>query len=222
MMANDKLKLMIVDDEAPARIRLREILAEQDDWEVVAEAANGQQALDLCNEQQPDVALLDIRMPGMDGLELAAHLDKLERPPAIIFITAYDEYAVQAFETLAVGYLLKPVRRAKLQNTLEKALQSGRIPVQALQQANPAFGARRNITVTQSGNIRLIEVSRVIAFHADQKYVRMVHTSNNMVEESLISESLKELEQEFQDEFVRVHRSSLVRVDAVEDLTRDA
>ncbi|MGI9309268.1 MAG: LytR/AlgR family response regulator transcription factor, partial [Gammaproteobacteria bacterium] len=121
MMANGKLKLLIVDDEAPARIRLREIVTATDAWDVVAEAANGHDALTLCAEHTPDVALLDIRMPGMDGIELAGHLAGLERPPAIIFATAYDEYAIKAFETHAVGYLLKPVRREKLLRALEHA-----------------------------------------------------------------------------------------------------
>jgi two-component system response regulator AlgR len=115
------MKLLIVDDEAPARDRLRRLLGEIDDCEIVAEAGNGEEALSCCSEWQPDIVLLDVRMPGLSGIEVARHIDSLEDPPAVIFTTAYDQYAVEAFETEAVGYLLKPVRKEKLAHALRHA-----------------------------------------------------------------------------------------------------
>src|SRR5918994_1784247 len=115
------MKLIIVDDEPPARERLRRLLAEIEDCEVVAEAGNGEEALSRCGELRPDVVLLDVRMPGLSGIQIARHIDTLEDPPAVIFTTAYDQYAVEAFETEAVGYLLKPVRKEKLAHALRHA-----------------------------------------------------------------------------------------------------
>ena len=116
-----KLRALIVDDEAPARERLRRLLEELGDVEVVGEATNGAEALDRCAALDPDVVLLDVRMPGMDGIEAARHLGALDEPPAVIFTTAYDEYALAAFESQAVGYLLKPVRREKLARAMRHA-----------------------------------------------------------------------------------------------------
>src|SRR5215204_4397634 len=115
------MKLLIVDDEPPARERLRRLLAEIEDCEVVAEAGNGEEALSRCGELRPDVVLLDVRMPGLSGIQIARHIDTLEDPPAVIFTTAYDQYAVEAFETEAIGYLLKPVRKEKLAHALRHA-----------------------------------------------------------------------------------------------------
>ena len=115
------MNLLIVDDEAPARDRLRRLLEEIGDCEIVAEAGNGEEALAYCSELQPDIVLLDVRMPGLSGIEVARHIDTLEDPPAVIFTTAYDQYAVEAFETEAVGYLLKPVRKEKLAHALRHA-----------------------------------------------------------------------------------------------------
>ncbi|MEL7187036.1 MAG: response regulator, partial [Pseudomonadota bacterium] len=107
------MKVLIVDDEQPARDRLRTILEDEDGFDVVGEARNGQEALVECERLAPDVILLDIRMPGLDGIETAHHLNALASSPAVVFTTAYDEYAVDAFEARAIGYVLKPVRRAK-------------------------------------------------------------------------------------------------------------
>ena len=111
------MKVLVVDDEAPARERLRRMLDGIDNCVVCGEAATGQEALHGAEQHQPDVMLMDIRMPGMDGLEAARHLLVLEQPPAVIFTTAYSNYAIEAFEAHAVDYLLKPVLRAR-----EKAL----------------------------------------------------------------------------------------------------
>ncbi len=216
-MPAGNLTVLIVDDEAPARSRLREMVCNIGGWRVVAEAANGREALDGVAEHSPDVVLLDIRMPGMDGVEVAGHLCTLPVPPAVVFTTAYDEYAVSAFEANAVGYLLKPVRRERLLTALERAARITRWQLADLANTAPELCARQNIAVCAGGDIRLISTDQVLCFRADQKYVRMVHTGG----EDLIDEPLKELEEEFMADFVRIHRNSLVRIAVIEELCRD-
>ena len=174
------------------------MLTDMGGWRVVGEAVNGCDAIELCQDHSPDVVLLDIRMPGMDGLEVATHLCQLEAPPAVIFTTAYDEYAVTAFETYAVGYLLKPVRRERLLRALEHAARLGQMKLAQLAQAELGNVSRKRIPVTQAGKLQLIPSEQVIAFRADHKYV-----------------PLKDLEEEFAHEFVRVHRNSLVRASRI-------
>jgi len=221
-MRAGQLKLLIVDDELPARSRMREMVADTGGWTVIGEAANGKEALSACEQDAPDVVLLDIRMPEMDGIELASHLSHLTIPPAVIFTTAYDEYAVKAFDTHAVAYLLKPVRRERLLKALEHAARLTRMQMTTLTMDNPELGGRKNIPVSLSGKISLVSVDNVISFHADQKYVRMVHRSSRaLLRESLIDEPLKSLEAEFSEDFVRIHRNSLVRTKAIKSLQRD-
>jgi len=212
-MADGNLRLLIVDDEAPARERLRAMLDEFGGWSVVGEADTGPAALELAATQSPDVVLLDIRMPGMDGLEVARHLADAPQPAAVVFTTAYDEYAVNAFETNAVSYLLKPVRRERLLRALERAARTRR--VQALAAAADSRG-RSVITISRHGNLHRVPVTAVRLFRAEQKYVCMEHEQGA----DLIDESLKALEEEFIADFVRVHRQYLVRVDHIRRLQR--
>jgi len=216
-VAKGDLEVLIVDDEGPARARLRAMVESIGGWQVAAEAANGHEALALIENTTVDVVLLDIRMPGMDGVEVASHLSAMAVPPAVVFTTAYDEYAVQAFDQNAVGYLLKPVRQERLLQALERAARLHRWQLNDLVNTAPELCARQNIAVTSGGTIKLIPLPAVISFHADQKYVRMVHADG----EALIDESLKSLEDEFAHDFVRVHRNSLVRMAAIEELSRD-
>jgi two-component system response regulator AlgR len=220
-MRNGLHTVLIADDEAPARSRLREMLADIGGWSVAGEAANGADVLHQCQQQLPDVVLLDIRMPGMDGLETAAHLARLPVPPAVVFTTAYDEYAVHAFDAQALGYLLKPVRRERLLRALEHAARINRLQVEALGRDNPELAARQNIPVTKFGNVNLVPLSNVLAFIAEQKYVRLLHYVDGALREALIDEPLKQLATEFTNDFVRVHRNSLVRIACVEQLTHD-
>lgn len=209
------MKLLIVDDEPPARERLRRLLEEIGDCEIVGEAGNGEEALASCGEAQPDVVLLDVRMPGISGIEVARHIDSLEDPPAVIFTTAYDQYAVDAFETEAVGYLLKPVRKEKLAHALRHA---GRIsPTRLARVAKSAgFDDRREQICARLGDqLRLIPVADIYYFLADQKYITVRHKGG----ENLIDESLKSLAEEFSSDFVRIHRNALVaerQISAVE------
>jgi two-component system response regulator AlgR len=211
------MKILIVDDEAPARARLRRVLEEMDDCVVSGEAANGSEALQLTARLQPDILLLDIRMPGMDGLEAAQHLQSLEQPPAVIFTTAYNDYAVQAFEAHAVDYLLKPVRRERLVDALQHASLLTRLQANALQEAGAAPVSRQRICASVRGSLQLIEVDDIRYFQADQKYVSVVTADA----EVLIEETLKALEEEFADRFVRIHRNALVARDYIAGLERD-
>ena len=210
------MKILIVDDESPARDRLRHLLAENSDWNIVGEAANGRDALAAVEQLEPELVLLDIRMPGMDGIEAARHLATLAEPPAVIFTTAYNEYAVEAFEANAVGYVLKPVRRQRLVDALERATRPTRPQLAALSSSDPGHAARRHIGARVRGELRLIPIAEIFAFQADQKYVTVMHEDG----EVLIDESLKELEQEFTEDFVRVHRSTLLAIAHIDALTK--
>ncbi|GAC1452807.1 MAG: alginate biosynthesis regulator AlgR [Steroidobacteraceae bacterium] len=210
------LKVLIVDDESPARERLRSLLAEIADVEVIGEAGNGHEALQASGELHPDVVLLDVRMPGMDGLEAARHLNVLEEPPAVIFTTAYDQYAVEAFAAHAVGYLLKPVRREQLAASLVRA---GRLTRAQLQKLASGSEARRtHIAARHREGLKLIPLEEVQYFLADQKYTTVRHLNG----EDLIEESLRLLEREFTAAFARIHRNALVSVKYLERIERDA
>lgn len=210
------MKVLIVDDEQPARDRLRTILEDEDGFDVVGEARNGQDALAECERLSPDVVLLDIRMPGLDGIETAHHLNALETSPAVVFTTAYDEYAIDAFEARAIGYVLKPVRRAKLVAALKHASSLTSQTLVGVASDARINESRRHICARAHGELRLIPVESVISFQADQKYVAVHHDSGN----DLIDESLKSLEAEFESRFVRIHRSALVAVDRIERLEK--
>ena len=212
------LRVLIVDDEIPARELLRSMLADAEGFEIAAEAENGQRALELCGQLQPDIVLLDVRMPGIDGLEVARHLATLDQPPAVIFVTAFDEYALQAFESEAIAYLLKPIRAEKLRAALAKA---GRLTRPQLQQV--ASAARENPRRTHIGvrgrdGLKLIPIDEVLCFVADQKYTTVRHQGG----EDLIDDSLKILEEEFSTSFVRIHRNALVNTRYLERIARDA
>lgn len=210
------MNILIVDDEAPARDRLRQLIEEEGVHTVVGEAANGKRALELASDLNPDVVVLDIRMPGLNGIETAHHLNTFAQPPAVIFATAYDEYAIEAFEASAIGYVLKPVRRRRLNKALELAQ---RLSVNVLGDVADKAGipGRRNHVCTRShGEMKLIPVSDVHYFVADQKYVNVFHANG----QDLIDDSLKSLEEEFEDRFVRIHRGALVAVERIDSLKK--
>ncbi|MFK7887345.1 MAG: LytR/AlgR family response regulator transcription factor [Gammaproteobacteria bacterium] len=203
------MKLLIVDDEKPARDRLRQIVADGDTHEVIGEAATGREAIDACEQHHPDVVLLDIRMPGMDGIETARHLTSLEKPPAVIFTTAYNEYALEAFDAQAVGYLMKPVRRERLERALTHAERLTVGQLDAVSDADQDSGPRTHFSARIADRLRMIPVSDVLYLQADQKYVAVGLPG----EEVLIDDSLKAIEAEFgSDVFFRIHRNALVAV----------
>jgi two-component system response regulator AlgR len=202
----EKLRALIVDDEAPARARLRRMLQELGEVAVVGEAATGLEALEHCALLDPDVVLLDVRMPGMDGVEAARHLAALEDPPAVIFTTAYDEYALQAFETQAVGYLVKPVRREKLARAIRHAARVAAPQLIRLADQSQLGKRRSQVCARRGSEFKLVPVEDILFFAADQKYVTMRHRGGT----ELIDESLRALADEFAPDFVRIHRNSLV------------
>ncbi|MEM9620964.1 MAG: LytTR family DNA-binding domain-containing protein [Pseudomonadota bacterium] len=207
------MRILLVDDETLARDRLRRIL-EDADYEVVGEAANGADAVASCGQLLPDVVLLDIRMPGMDGLEAARHFLALEQPPAVLFCTAYEEHAIQAFDLQAVGYLLKPVRREKLLEALGKTSRLNKAQLAALSAADAS--RRTHISARTHKGVELIAIDEVKFFQADQKYV----TVRSADGEIIVDETLRELEDEFADIFVRVHRNALVARKHIDGLVK--
>jgi two-component system response regulator AlgR len=212
------VKVLIVDDEQPARERLQQILRDEDDYQVVGVAGNGHEALALAVEHRPDIVLLDIRMPGLDGIETAHHLNELEHTPAVVFTTAYDEYAVDAFEARAVGYVLKPVRRSRLAAALAQASRLTGNTLQKVAEEANLEAQRRHVCATVKGTLKLIPVDEIWCFVADQKYVRAEHEKGR----DLLDDSLKSLAEEFGDRFVRIHRSALVAVDKIERVEKIA
>ena len=201
------LRVLIVDDEAPARRRLREVLtdcASEIALEIVGEAEDGLAALDCLEASPVDLVLLDIRMPGMDGIECAGHIQKRDRPPAIIFTSAYDAYACQAFDLNAIDYLLKPVRAERLSRALSKAHSVSLAALQSLRDAHPK--ARTHLSVNEKGRIVLIPLEGILYLKAELKYV----TIRTAQREFLLEESLSRLEEEFGETFLRIHRNCLV------------
>lgn len=206
------LRVFIVDDEIPARNRLRELLGDcnnQLPLDIVGEAGNPQEVLDKLAETPADVVLMDIRMPEMNGLELARHLQKLAHPPVIIFTTAYDEYALQAFELHAIDYLLKPIRLGRLFDALNRARSAVPIQTAVLQELLPE--ARKQLSIHERGRVHLVPIEQVLFLRAEQKYIS-VRTAQR---EYLIEESLTSLEKEFASLMVRVHRNCLVAKNAI-------
>lgn len=212
------MKILIVDDENLARQRMRDLLSDLGETEIVGEAVNGSEAIEKAVTLKPDLLLVDIRMPVMDGLEAAMHLQGMEDPPKVIFTTAYDEHALEAFEVNAIDYLLKPIRKERLETALQKARPVSAKQLKEVTRAADTKSSRSHISVHMRGRITLIPVSEIIYFIADNKYVT-VRTAN---EQHLIEESLVSLEEEFSDRFLRVHRSSLVNTEFLRGMEKNS
>jgi len=164
------MKVLIVDDEQPARDRLRQLVDDFGEHEIVGEATNGEQAVALAASLEPDVVLLDIRMPGVDGIETAHHLNSMATPPAVVFTTAYNEYAIDAFEARAIGYVLKPVRAHRLESALEHASKLAPGTLNEVAKASKLENRRRHLCVRSHGRLKLIPVPDIYYFRADQKW----------------------------------------------------
>jgi len=214
-----ELAVFIADDEAPARSRLRELLddiAQEIPTRVVGEARNGLEAVERLPASGAQVLLLDIQMPGMGGIEVARHLVRLPQPPAVVFVTAHDRHAVEAFELNALDYLLKPVRAERLAAALRKAMAAG--PTAGEPLARAAGQAREYLSAAERNRILLVPLRDVLYFKAELKYV----TLRTREREHLIEESLVALEREFADRFVRIHRNCLVAKSAIRGFERAA
>jgi two-component system response regulator AlgR len=201
------LKQLIVDDELPGRARLRRMLRDQAGCEVVGEAGSGLEARGLIADLAPDVLLLDISMPGMDGLDLAAELKAQPQRPAVIFCTAYEEHALEAFEYEAVDYLVKPVSAERLEQALDRA-----------RRFLGMESAEAFLAATLGGSTELIDLNDVACLVSEDKYttVYLADANKNM----MISQSLTELERAHPDRFLRVHRNALVSRDRIRGLER--
>ena len=212
------MKILVVDDEPPARARLIQLIDDLKLGEVVGEASNGRDALTRTESDQPDIVLLDIRMPGMDGLEVAHHLSGLEDPPAVIFTTAYDDHALDAFETNAVDYLLKPIRRQLLTEALQRAMRPTRAQLTAVEALESGPKARTHLSATLSDRLQLVPIEDVRYFKAEHKYVTVGYPQGQL----LIEDSLNTIEEEFGDRFLRVHRNALVARTHIRGMGKDS
>ncbi|KEF30232.1 Autolysis response regulater LytR [Marinobacter nitratireducens] len=215
-MTDAARSILIADDEPLARDRLRRLVEALPGYRVCGEASDGNKALQQVAELEPDILLLDIRMPDMDGMEAASRLAQLANPPALIFCTAYDHYAIQAFEVHAVAYLLKPVRKEALADALARAGRVNRVQLQAL--TNQASRNDEQIAVKTHRGTELIDLTDILYCEADQKYVTVHHSRGDTV----CDYTLKELENTYPDHLLRIHRHTLVGVRFIKALQRSA
>jgi two-component system response regulator AlgR len=208
------MRVILVDDEPLARERLCELLAAEPGVEIVAQASDGHAALHACAAHDPDLVLLDIAMPGIDGLEVARHLAAFEPRPAVVFCTAFDQHALSAFDAQAIDYLVKPVRAERLAAALERVrtFAAGRA-----HGGEPHAGARTHLCARLRGSLRLVPLDEVHYLQAEEKYVVVHHVHGT----DLIEESLKSLEDEFGERFARIHRNCLVARHEIVELRRD-
>jgi len=218
-----RLRALIADDEPRARQFLEKLLGEHEQLEVVGAARNGAEALQMVAELKPDVAFLDIHMPDLSGLEVARHLRGAEAP-IVVFVTAYDKYAIEAFEVAALDYVLKPLRRERLAETVRRVVAESRnarpaARAEALREAldSPEFASQlpalRRLPVRHRREVKLLDLGDVpLIFSRDRLVLARSETH-----EYLVDYTLQELEQRLPEgQFVRVHRAALVNVDAIE------
>lgn len=204
------MRIVVCDDEPLARERLVRIVREAG-HEVVAQATTGIEAIRAVKEYQPDVILLDIRMPEMDGIRCSKEINMLEHPPAIVFVTAYDHYAIAAFQAHAIGYLLKPANKDELLDVLTKATTLNTAQLNEIRKLEDptAKPSRQHIAARTHRGVELIALNDIYYFTADQKYVKVRHKKGIV----LIDDTLKELEAEFERELFRIHRNALINLD---------
>ncbi len=210
------MNVLIVDDEHLARQRLKKMLSANSGYRIIGEAETGEDALKKTQTSRPDIVLMDIRMPGMDGLEAASYINRMDKPPAIIFTTAFSDHALNAFETHAIDYLLKPIRQSRLDAALSAAKRMNKAQLSQLREQD-AGGVRSKICIKNRGSLELVPVDEIIYFKAELKYV----TLRTADQEYLLEESLKALEHEFSRHFIRIHRNALVAQHKLHGLTKN-
>ncbi len=211
------MKILIVDDELLARERLHDLTVELYPDVITFEASNGMEALEKINEFHPDIVLLDIRMPGMDGLEVANHVLQLEeKKPAVIFTTAYQDHAISAFDANAVDYLLKPIRKERLNTAVERATVVNQAQLTSIHKEEENASARTHLSAMIQGSLQLVPIESIYFFKADQKYVSAAWPGGEL----LLDESLTSLEAEFSKDFIRIHRNALVAINHVNSLSK--
>ena len=212
--ASIALRALVVDDESLARARLRTLLSEctQPAAHCVAEAANAMQALAMVQHQAVDVALIDIHMPGADGMTLARALRALEHAPALIFVTAHAEHALEAFELEAVDYLTKPVRLERLQQALQKVERF----TQSRRGLEGDLSNSEVLIIQERGRTERLPLAQILYFKAELKYV----TVRTATRSYILDGSLNELEEKYSADFVRIHRNALISRRAVRALEK--
>jgi len=209
------MKILVVDDETLARQRLASLIEELGPpYRLAGEAANGREAVEACARTGADLVLMDIRMPDMDGLEAARRLAVSEHPPAVIFTTAYEEHALEAFESAAQDYLLKPVRRERLLAALERSQRLTRSQLSAVNNPEPPPA----LSASYRGGVRTLPVEEVIYLRAEAKYVVARHAGGEL----LLEESLRNLQERYADRFVRIHRNALVSLQHLAGLEKES
>lgn len=211
---NPSLTILIADDEPLARERLRRLIGELPGYRVCGEAADGETTMHKVTALSPDIVLLDIHMPGINGLEAANRLTRLQPPPAVIFCTAYDHYAIQAFEASATAYLLKPVRREALAEALTRAGHLNRVQQQMARQQQKAESEQ--LAVRTHRGTMLIPLADIFYCEADHKYVTIRHTGGDTVSDF----TLKELEAGYPEYLLRIHRNTLAGTRHIAGLER--
>jgi two-component system, LytTR family, response regulator len=209
-----KLRTVIVDDEEPARLVLREYLSEHPEIKIIAECANGFDAVKVITESKPDLVILDIQMPKLNGFEV---LELVDQPPAVIFATAYNQYAVQAFEIHAVDYLLKPFSKDRLNEALEHAKshmkKNKSIPVDALaSEAGMKSAPLERILIKDGSRVHVIPVDKIDYFEAEDDYVAIKSGGKSFLKQARMVELEKELDS---NAFVRVHRSYILNIERI-------
>ena len=218
MTHSSSISIIIVDDEALARERLKRLLQEQENFEILGEAENGEQAIDRISKLRPDIAILDIRMPGIDGLQVAEYIASMTPAPAIVFCTAYDEYAIEAFKYHAIAYLLKPIRKEELLGALENAGKLSQVQIKELRSQGGMNEEAQSFVAHTWQGMEILQMDDIFYFRADHKYVTIVHKKG----ETLVDQSLKQIEDEHPELLLRTHRNSLVNKMHIKSLQRSS
>ncbi|MEA2327660.1 MAG: two-component system, LytTR family, response regulator [Thermoanaerobaculia bacterium] len=209
------IRTVVVDDELPARELLREFLSADEDCEIVAECANGFEAVKAVAQYDPDLLLLDIQMPKLDGFEV---LELLDRSPIVVFVTAHDEHALRAFEVHALDYLLKPLSQERFQQVMERVKRAAghdRQPVAGLATSLRAKPLQRVVVRGEDGAIQVIPISRLDYIEAADDAIRIATSGTKLRKQQPISEIATQLDP---DRFVRIHRAYVVNIERIEKI----
>ena len=224
----DKIRVVIADDEPPAREELHYLLRKISGVEILEEAGNGKEAIEAVVRNRPDLVFLDIRMPGLDGIEVANCLKGMEERPQVVFVTAYNRYALKAFESWALDYLLKPIDLDRLKDTVERV--RGIITTKfrtkpqpwddLVKQLGPApeGGGKRKISIRKAGNTILVSPENIVFFCIEEGVVYAITTEFK----GMVSyRSLEEIERDFpSDSFFRSHRGFLINLNRIDQINR--
>lgn len=211
-------KTLIIDDEQLARQRIKRLLKEYDEVDIIAEAENGAEGLTLIEQHQPALIFLDIEMPVLNGFEMLA---KLKHQPKVVFTTAYDQYAIKAFEEGSIDYLLKPIELERLDKTIKKLKQTNlsptQVPLEELMRQINGKKAIKTLTVKLGEKILLIKLNDIIHIQAEDKYV-FLHTVDG--KKHLTDFTLSTLEEKLPEEFLRIHRSDIINTEYIKEIRK--